>query len=196
MNTIKMVALPFTFLAAAVMLGGCVGAEPGEGDEALDAQTAAQTEPEQTVEAEETAEAADALTSDNVCYSNTTDFALPNKPDISVTIKTCVESTGYNRRAYLQGSWSGSLGFIGGKRFDSFVVYNRLERYDTSIAINDCDLTGLMNNEYSGTFSCVGPWHYSTSLNGWSGDGKAVYNIDADGLGNKTWDLHGSPLIP
>ncbi len=37
MRTINLVALPFTFLAAAVLLGGCVGAEPGEeADEVAD----------------------------------------------------------------------------------------------------------------------------------------------------------------
>jgi hypothetical protein len=49
MKTIKLMALPFTFLAATLMLGGCVGAEPIDGDEALDAQPAAEQE---TAEAE------------------------------------------------------------------------------------------------------------------------------------------------
>jgi hypothetical protein len=51
MKTIKMVALPFTFLAAALMLGGCVGAEPFEGDEALDTQISAEQETAETATA-------------------------------------------------------------------------------------------------------------------------------------------------
>lgn len=38
MKTIKMVAFPFTVLAAAVMLGGCITAELNEGDEPLEEQ--------------------------------------------------------------------------------------------------------------------------------------------------------------
>jgi hypothetical protein len=52
MKTIKLAALSFTFVAAAVLLGGCVLGESTEGDEVLDAQS--ETE-------EETAEAASAL---------------------------------------------------------------------------------------------------------------------------------------
>jgi hypothetical protein len=52
MKTSKLAVLPFTFVAAAVLLGGCVGAEPIEGEEALDTQSQAE---------EGTAEAASAI---------------------------------------------------------------------------------------------------------------------------------------
>lgn len=50
MKTIKMVTFPFTFLAAAVMLGGCLAAELSEGDEALEVQ--AENAPVQTAAAD------------------------------------------------------------------------------------------------------------------------------------------------
>jgi hypothetical protein len=68
MTTIKNAALPSMFIAAAALLGGCIGAEPGEGDEALDAPSevpAELSEPEQMeaqVGPEQTAESASALT--------------------------------------------------------------------------------------------------------------------------------------
>jgi len=58
MKTINYSALPFTFLAA-VMLGGCVGAEPIGGDDALDAPSDAQIE--DPVESETIGEAESAL---------------------------------------------------------------------------------------------------------------------------------------
>ena len=67
MKTIKIAALPCMFIASAALLGGCIGAEPGEGDEALDAQSevpAELSEPEQIeaqVGTEQTAESASTL---------------------------------------------------------------------------------------------------------------------------------------
>lgn len=194
--------------------GGCVM----EGDEAMQLQDGGapgHLEDEEAPEAQPGSEAAQSPGSNelrlaeppgdldpganieaNVCYSNTRDFSLHRKPDIAVRIDVCVESAGKNRRAYVKGSWKGSLGFIGGKRFDSFRVHYRLEHRNRTIRIDDCDLTPRINNDYSGSFTCrKDTWYHHKSKKHWTGDGKAVYNIDGDGEGNKTWQLHGSPPI-
>ena len=71
MKTINWVTLPFTFLAAAVMLGGCAGAESIDGDESLDAQSGIQIEESTEVqtEPEMTAEAASAVKTPWVCIT-------------------------------------------------------------------------------------------------------------------------------
>jgi hypothetical protein len=177
MKAITAGALPFTFLAAAIMLGGCV-AEKREWSE-----TDTEAEP--------------ASANNKACYGNAMDFALPDKPDIKVQIDTCVESSENRRRAYVKGSWSGRMDNIGGTRFDSFVITYRLEQNDDIKLVASHELTDELNKQYSGTFGPIQMgWFEVTSENGWSCDGVAEYNINADGPDTQTWELHGSPLIP
>lgn len=130
------------------------------------------------------------------CYPNSKSYDLPGKPDVTVTVQMCVQSSGSSRRAYAKIDWDGNLGYIGGKRFNSFVVSVRLEKNDSIKTVTSCDYTSNINANYSSSdHFCTGPWLASSSTGGWSGDGKVLADIADDGNGTYTWDLHGSALI-
>jgi hypothetical protein len=131
------------------------------------------------------------------CYPNTKTIALPGKPDVKVTVDTCVQSDGDYYRPYVKIRWDGTSGFIGGTRFNSFAVSYRLERYDSTKTVFSCDKTSAINGHESGSTACYGyRWHHSTDSGGWTADGKVLYDVANDGNSTYTWQLHGSPAIP
>lgn len=130
------------------------------------------------------------------CYPNSKSYDLPGKPDVTVTVQMCVQSSGNSRRTYAKIGWDGNLGYIGGKRFNSYVLSIRLEKNDAIKTVTSCDFTSNINNNYSSEdHFCYGPWLSSSSSGGWTGDGKALADVADDGNGTYTWDLHGSPVI-
>jgi hypothetical protein len=118
-------------------------------------------------------------------------IALPGKPDIDVSARSCVYKDGNTRRARIQLRWEPNLEGLGGDRFDKFSVQVRLEQNDKVIASNWCDLRGALNGD-GGSDDCSTSYVASSYQYGWTGDGKIVYNINNDGLGDYVWNLHGS----
>lgn len=81
----------------------------------------------------------------------------------------------------------------GGGKFENFDVTVRVEQNDSVKKSVTCDITSKISVEGSGTAYCNTGSLVNVSAN--SGDGKVVYNVNEDGVGNQTWDLAGTPLI-
>jgi len=67
-------------------------------------------------------------------------------------------------------SWTGSWGFIGGKRFNDFVLNLRLGRYDVPKKQESYDQVASPNSQYSNSRS-LGFYLTDRPLGGWSAMG-------------------------
>lgn len=125
---------------------------------------------------------------------NEKSFDLPGKPDVWVGIILCIDRTSAgNGHAFANIQWDGS--FLGGKRFDKFELQVRIERYDSVFDDARCSFTTPLNNRIEGGGECGGAVWTSSAKGGWSADGTVTYNVNSDGKGDMTWELHGSPLV-
>lgn len=143
------------------------------------------------------------------CKTTTKTFNLPSKPDVSVSAKICAKYTktsgGYRHyRAWVSKvSWDGTQWFIGGTRFNDFLIDLRLEhgkktRVGTSDA-SDKNVASEINNNESGSVS-FSPGHYgsvdiATKKTRWTADATVDYDISGDGKGYKAWGLHGTAAV-
>ena len=94
------------------------------------------------------------------------------------------------------GTWPGRRGGganDGDRKFDALRLEVRAERYDQVYASASKSIAGEVNRSESGTDSTPIARSESTLNNGWSGDGRVVYDIDRDGEGAHYWDLTGTP---
>jgi hypothetical protein len=128
------------------------------------------------------------------CYSNQRKFSLPHKPDVTVLITLCVERAGSIVNARANVTWNGRLGYIGGKRFNDFIIVVRAERYDRVKKSASFNQTSSLNSQYSNTRS-LGTYAPADARGGWSADGYVIVDIAGDGAGNYRWDLHGTPVV-
>lgn len=131
------------------------------------------------------------------CYPNVKSFSIPGQLDPTVTIDLCVRTDGPDIVAEAHISWDrGTVGTIG-TAFDAFTLNLRLEKNDADIKKATCDsnLLRAINSHRDGDYFCQTSWANKGSSKKWSADGNVVYNINNDGDGNKTWSLHGSPLL-
>lgn len=129
------------------------------------------------------------------CRSNSRSFSLPNQPDVDVLINLCIYRSTTYARASATIEWTGSLGVIGGTRFNDFIVHTNIERYDVIKDSDVCNITTGINSYYNGTRGCYVE-RYNVASGGWSADGHVIFDIEGDGTGNFRWDLYGSPVIP
>ncbi|MFB4292010.1 hypothetical protein ACBI99_30500 [Nonomuraea sp. ATR24] len=122
---------------------------------------------------------------------NEKSFNLPGKPDMTVWARSCVYKDGNTRRARIELRWDQAEP-VYGESFDKFAVQVRLERDDTVITSGWCEFKQTLNDNPDGFGSCTSRYVTSSAQYGWTGDGKVVYNINNDGNGDYTWNLHGS----
>ncbi|MER5475356.1 hypothetical protein ABZX90_20540 [Streptomyces sp. NPDC002935] len=109
-----------------------------------------------------------------------------------MSIEVCVERdvTGVYR-AWAMIDWQEG----GSNKFNNLDLHLRLEKYDVVVKGAVCDFTDEVNSrEADGGVLCQVPWT-STTPGGLTGDATVLYDIADDGLGEKRWDLGGSPSM-
>ncbi|MFF4487432.1 hypothetical protein ACFY0F_13215 [Streptomyces sp. NPDC001544] len=115
---------------------------------------------------------------------------LPNKPDVVVTVSTCL----YNEKGFYQAvqvlKWHSTIGTdCCGTKFNWFEHTTWVQKND----VNKCsESTHPDINSYesgSSTITCV--WN-SADTTGMSADGKVAYDIADDGKDPITWNLTGT----
>lgn len=132
----------------------------------------------------------------SACHATTEEFAIPGALDPEVTVTLCVRTSGSNVYATALVEWDrASLGNMGDPDFESFLLNLRLERSDSSIRSASCNLNTAINSHRDGQFGCTTAQVAKGSSTSWTADGTVSYNIDNDGLGAQSWQLHGSPAI-
>lgn len=142
-----------------------------------------------------------ALANVQKCYWNpTTTYRLPGEQDVRVRHQVCViKFSGARYKAWIFTRWSPVGGGAMHHRFDAFKIQVRFEQDDevAGYAPVWCDITSQINHNKSGTQTCqtkvAGPVPRPDMAN--TGDGKVVVNVDGDGKGAATHQLHGSPVV-
>lgn len=126
-------------------------------------------------------------------------FPTPGN-DTRVEVKLCIDrgADGYQAYAYVEWWNGGDSNVNDDRKFDRFDVQIRVEQHasgsETVRGSRTCDSQYLINT--TGTYGDdCGKYVVSNRTGTWSADGKIVYDIDRDGNGAYTWDLHGSPQI-
>ncbi|MFF4193567.1 hypothetical protein [Nonomuraea sp. NPDC001831] len=130
---------------------------------------------------------------------NTQTFYPPGRGAVKVEVHVCVSAI------YVQGSYPQHFGLAdvvwsrpnGGplNAFDKFKVRTRLEQDDNVESWKDADLRSVINSNSRGSVPVNTPGYYG-SQGGWTSDVTIEYDLDNDGKGGYTWDLHGSHEIP
>jgi hypothetical protein len=144
------------------------------------------------------------------CKTSTKSFDLPGKPDVTVSVKICIQYTGTSSgyRDYSawvsKASWDGTSSFIGGTRFNSFSIHMRAEHGSTKVTncSNDIcenrDISSEINGSEKGSKTFTngyGMVYVKTKKKTWTADGYAYPDIASDGKSGKTWELNGTASV-
>lgn len=140
---------------------------------------------------------------ESAAESTTKSFNLPNKPDVTITIRLGVWGPVDGRlRHQALVTWDGTLNYVGGKRFHHFIIDVRSEKYvngaDKIWGRVQCDITDGLNSLEHGEAHCPYFSTYDsavTTSRTWSTDGDVSYDIADDGNGTFGWGLAGTPRI-
>lgn len=131
------------------------------------------------------------------------------KPETTYYIPNCADVTSGKVTASSTVRWQivDDQVIDNSKRFTSFKITTRVESHadsggsDTIVTTKTCDLTALLNADYSGPAEdgpanrCVAPTATYDKNLWWSSDATLVYDIEGDGKGAITKELYGSPLL-
>lgn len=107
-------------------------------------------------------------------------------------VNVCIgEQFGGEYRAVIYGYFTD--GGDGSRKFDEFRINVRIEQDGwIHVAANTCSYTREVNAMSSGGFQCVVE-DVPVGGGAITADGSITYNINSDGRGDYTWQLHGSP---
>ncbi|WP_275466259.1 hypothetical protein [Streptomyces noursei] len=152
------------------------------------------------------ASAAPAQAAGNECRVTTKSFALPGKPDVTVSASVCMRYvgswSGYRHyRAWLgRVEWTGDAWFIGGRRFNDFSFDIRAHSGSKSVGTSTVqDLSGAMNayNDGARAFSSTGygAVTFATKSKYWYATATANVDITDDGLPGRDWRLNATGTI-
>jgi hypothetical protein len=121
---------------------------------------------------------------------NRNTIALPGKPDIQLAVSLCL----HDERGFYQAvqvfDWASTTGGDGwGKKFNYLKAVVWVQKND----VNKCSNTESppVNNHEGGSYTFYCAWD-SANTSGVSADGKIVYDVADDGIGEQTWQLTGT----
>jgi hypothetical protein len=127
------------------------------------------------------------------CRTNSKKFVIEGKSDVTVKIQLCVTRSGNDRRATAIVQWNAGDKF--GTPFDGFLIKLRLEHDQVAMRTNTLEAAPWINNDNISRKAFWTTTYPSSARGSWTADATVSYNINDDGKGDKTWQLHGSPSI-
>ncbi|GGO54073.1 hypothetical protein GCM10012286_62980 [Streptomyces lasiicapitis] len=83
----------------------------------------------------------------------------------------------------------------GSNKFNNVDLHLRTEKNDVNKKGAVCDLTAEVNKHGASSTLCQVAWLHGISSAGVTADATLIYDIKDDGVGEKRWDLGGSPAL-